>query len=215
MDQSGREDPKLREVKAVLHRLQGLPADPESADFRAEHMPPPLGFRIGVAGIVVAAVAAAMVLALAAFPDLRQRATSVSKGSPETARPAETAAPKTAQGGAADSTSVAKTGPVPDPAKTPAIKAALDGAKTFMDSGRVKAARQRLHAVASDGSPDVLWALARSYDPNVLAQISSADAPPDVAEAERWYRAWYAAAVKQGLVRDSVSLERIIGSMQR
>jgi hypothetical protein len=213
MDQSGREDPKLREVKAVLHRLQGLPAEPESADFRAGSGPPLRGFRIGIAGIVVAAVGAA-VATLAAFPNLRQLATSVSRGSPETAVP-RASDPKAAQVGGADSTSVAKTGPVPDAAKAPAIKAALEGAKTLMDGGRVKAARQRLRAVASDDAPDVLWALARSYDPNVLAQISASDAPPDVPEAERWYRAWYAAAVKQGLVRDSVSLERIIGSMQR
>lgn len=211
MDQTGREDPKLREVKAVLHRLQGLPAEPESADFRAADAEPPLrGSRIGIGGIVIAAVVA---LAVAyAFPSLRELTTSapqgvvVPKGAPETAGP-KAAGP--------DGGSVAKAGAATDAAKAPAIKAALEGAATLMNSGRVQAARRRLLAVAPDSSPDVLWALARSYDPNVLGQLPAADAPPDVAEATRWYRAWFAAAVRQGLVADSVSLERIIGSMQR
>jgi hypothetical protein len=55
--------------------------------------------------------------------------------------------------------------------------------------------------------------LARSYDSNVLAAIPAADAAPDIEQATRWYRTWYAAAVSQGLVPNSVSVERIIGSM--
>jgi hypothetical protein len=43
--------------------------------------------------------------------------------------------------------------------------------------------------------------------------IRGADAKPDVAEATRWYRTWFDIAVKQGLVADSVSLDRIIRSM--
>jgi hypothetical protein len=83
-----------------------------------------------------------------------------------------------------------------------------------MSTGRVQAARQRLLAMASDGSPEVAWALARSYDPNHLKGIQGADAGPDIAEATRWYRAWYAAAVKQRMITNSVSLEKIIGSMR-
>ena len=83
-----------------------------------------------------------------------------------------------------------------------------------MSTGRVQAARQRLLAMASDGSPHVAWALARSYDPTYLKGIQGADAGPDVAEATRWYHTWYAAAVKQRIVTDSVSLEKIIGSMR-
>jgi hypothetical protein len=86
-----------------------------------------------------------------------------------------------------------------------------------MAKGQVRAARERLLALTAGGSPnaDVAWALARSYDPNVLVEVPAADAAPDIEEATRWYRAWYAAAVRQGLVADSVSLERIIGSMRR
>jgi hypothetical protein len=81
-------------------------------------------------------------------------------------------------------------------------------------TGRVQAARKQLLSLAPENAADVAWALARSYDPNFLGTIPSADAAPNVEEATRWYRAWYAAAVKQGLVADSVSLERIIGSMR-
>jgi hypothetical protein len=82
-----------------------------------------------------------------------------------------------------------------------------------MTSGQVRAARTELLRVAQEGSADVAWALARSYDPNVLGAIAAVDASPDVAEATRWYRTWYDVAVKQGLVADSVSVERIIRSM--
>ena len=74
---------------------------------------------------------------------------------------------------------------------------------------RAKLLRHRFEDVA-----DVAWALARSYDPNFLATIPGADAEADIAAATRWYRAWHAAAVKQGLVTHGVSLERIIGSMR-
>ena len=96
----------------------------------------------------------------------------------------------------------------------PEAKAALEGARALMSKGRVRAAREQLLALANNGSPDAAWDLARSYDPNVLAALP-ADAAPDVKEATRWYRAWYAAAVRDGLVADSVSLERIVGSMRQ
>jgi hypothetical protein len=100
-----------------------------------------------------------------------------------------------------------------DPAP-PNLKAALEAARALMAKGKVRAAREQLLALANKGSPDAAWDLARSYDPNVLVGLP-ADASPDVKEATRWYRAWYAAAVRDGLVADSVSLERIIGSMRQ
>jgi len=83
-----------------------------------------------------------------------------------------------------------------------------------MSSGRVQAARSELFSIDPKGSVDVAWALARSYDPNFLSTLSAADAAPDIAEATRWYRTWYALAVKEGLVADTVSPERIIRSMR-
>ena len=78
----------------------------------------------------------------------------------------------------------------------------------------MQAARKQLLGSVSEGAADVAWMLARSYDPNFLAAIPAADADPDIEQATRWYRAWYAAAVSQGLVPNSVSVERIIGSMR-
>jgi hypothetical protein len=86
-------------------------------------------------------------------------------------------------------------------------------ASDLMASGQVQAARAALLRAMQDDSADVAFALALSYDPNYLATIPAADAGPDVAEAKRWYRTWYDIAVKQGLVSDSVPLERIIRSM--
>lgn len=212
MDQSGREDPKLSEVKAVLHRLQGLPAGPESADLAAE--PNPRRRRqIGLAGIVIVAAAAILAI-LIAFPNMRELATSAPKGAPETAAPKDASTGSGSTAGP-NTTSVAKAGSASQAAKQASIKAALESAAALMNGGRIQAARQQLLAVATDGSPDVALALARTYDPNVLAQIPAPDAPPDVAEATRWYRAWHAAAVKQGMSLDRMSLERLIGSMQR
>jgi hypothetical protein len=103
-----------------------------------------------------------------------------------------------------------------DRTKTPAPRPALQAALGLMGSGGVNAARQQLLAMVADGSPDVAWALARSYDPNFLGTIQGADASPDIEEAARWYRTWYAAAVREGQVAaDSVSLERIIGAMRQ
>jgi len=86
-------------------------------------------------------------------------------------------------------------------------------ASDLLASGQVQAARTALLGVAAADSADVAFALARSYDPRYLATLASADAAPDVAEAKRWYRVWYDIAVRQGLVSDSVPLERIIRSM--
>jgi len=90
----------------------------------------------------------------------------------------------------------------------------MDAVHDLLARGQVQAARRRLHGLASEGATDVAWMLARSYDPNFLAAIPDADAGPDVEQATRWYRTWYAAAVRQGLVPNSVSVERIIGSMR-
>jgi hypothetical protein len=226
MDQSGREDPKLSEVKAVLHRLQGLTAEPEPADLHAAGPAPRRARWIGIAGFAIVGMAAALAIVFA-FSKVRNPATSAPKGTPEapaleTAETTVAKAPreeveagKEAQTAAADSPSDTKAGAAPDAAKLATINAALEAAAGLMNSGRVQAARRRLLTVATDSSPDVALALARSYDPNVLAQIPAADASPDVAEAARWYRTWYAAAVKQGLSLDRMSLDRIIASMQR
>jgi hypothetical protein len=102
----------------------------------------------------------------------------------------------------------------PPASATQKSEAALQAASALIMSGHVQAARTELLRAAQEGSADVAWALARSYDPNFLNTMAATDASPDVAEATRWYRTWYEIAVKQGLVADSVSVDRIIRSMR-
>jgi hypothetical protein len=191
----GKKDPKLNEVKAVLQRLQGFPeqepvatTQPAAGGVRAPRMGMVLVGAISLAG--AAAMLGMVVLLNSHGAETKQGGEtkpSIPVGSAAPARPAQ-----------------------PD-----AVKATLDTARELMMTGQVQAARQQLLAPASRGSPDAAWDLARSYDPNVLVKIEKADAAADVAEATRWYRAWYSAAVKEGMVADSVSLERIIGSMKK
>jgi len=100
------------------------------------------------------------------------------------------------------------------PPGPPGSQAALRAASELLTSGQIQAARAELFRVAHEDSADVAWALARSYDPNFLGSMPTADAVPDIVEATRWYRSWYGIAVKQGLVTDGVSLDRIIRSMR-
>jgi hypothetical protein len=101
----------------------------------------------------------------------------------------------------------------PLPAARPS-RAGVDAAQDLLSRGQVQAARKQLLGLASADAADVAWMLARSYDPNFLVTLPSADGAADVEQATRWYRIWHAAAVKQGLVPNSVSVERIIGSMR-
>jgi hypothetical protein len=103
--------------------------------------------------------------------------------------------------------------PVKERASVRPSRVAIDTAQDLLSRGQVQAARKQLLGLASADAADVAWMLARSYDPNFLVTLPSADGSPDVDQATRWYRIWHAAAVKQGLVPNSVSVERIIGSM--
>lgn len=242
MNQSRREGRKLSEVKGVLHRLQGFPAErqPDSA------RPAELGFRrgylIGIASTMTVMVTAAVVLVFGfayVLTGFGPQATSTPKDGPNRQQasskapdasgvfPGPAVSPRERPGA---QTTVRPAVGVPDapgvfpgsavspeeerPGVQTTVSPAVEAAQAVMSTGRVLAARQQLLAMASEGSPDVAWALARSYDPNHLREIQGADAGPDVAEATRWYRMWHAAAVKQRLITDSVSLEKIIGSMR-
>ena len=197
MDQSGRVDRKLSEVRGVLHRLQGLPANPQSAGSRPAELGFRRGYLIGIASTMTVMMTAGVVLVFGyALPGFRPQAPSTPKDGPSR-QPASSKVPEA---------SAVFTGS--------AVSPAVEAAQALMSTGRVQDARQRLLAMASDGSPDVAWALARSYDPNHLKGIQGPDADPDIAEATAWYRTWHAAAVKQRMITDSFSLEKIIGSMR-
>jgi hypothetical protein len=162
--------------------------------------------------LIRTAVAAllAVVIGTAVFVGLNRQTAPVAEPPPDVA-------PQAAAEVAAGDTRVGPlyppTAPPPRAPQTQNSRAALEAASRFITSGHVQAARTELLQVAQEGSADVAWAIARSYDPNFLGTLSAADAGPDVAEATRWYRTWYDIAVKQGLVADSVSLDRIIRSM--
>lgn len=213
MGRLGKKDSRLSEVKAVLQRLQGIGTEDGFAGAPPRPGPrtPRRAAAVAAAMIVVTAAGSLGVVALfVGFNRPRDAASN--------AKPAGAAGAAGAPAAAPEAGLPAAAGPAPPrirAAKGPAVKTVLEGARGLMAKGQVRAARERLLTLADQGSPDAAWDLARSYDPNVLVALPGADAPANVKEAERWYRAWYAAAVREGLVADSVSLERIIGSMRR
>ncbi len=199
-------DPKLSEVRAVLQRLQTFSAAPDSVEPQRETgrtIDPDQSIATGRAPAAIALTIAG-VFALLGLVWL-------------TNSPAgRTAAPAAAT---PDVSLTAAIPPVEASVSPPALRpsrprAATEVAQDLLARGHVQAARKQLLGSVSEGAADVAWMLARSYDPNFLAAIPAADADPDIEQATRWYRAWYAAAVSQGLVPNSVSVERIIGSMR-
>jgi hypothetical protein len=214
-------NPRLGEVKAVLQRLQQIPDEPEPVGVEDGAQPGHASrHRLAIAAGVITAALALVLFGTYAFFNFHRLASATARppaslaikvptdaapGDTETPPPSSPASPPTA------------VQPAPPPSTDlpapPTPQAALQVASGLMNSGRVQAARSELLRVASEGSADVALALARSYDPNFLRTVP-ADAAPDIAEATRWYRTWYAIAVKQGLVADSVPLERIIRSMR-
>jgi len=234
MRHSQHDDPNLAEVKAVLERLHRISRGPHADDMQtAETQAPPrqlpqtaerleedsgLSPAIEIAApgdppnvakrrLLQAAGAITALLVVSAginrFVTFNRQTASVAQPPGEVVRPDSIAA---ATGG--------DTMRPVDPPETQRSRAALQAASALMTSGQVRAARGELLRVAQEGSADVAWALARSYDPNFLGAIAATDASPDVVEATRWYRTWYDIAVKQGLVADSVSVEPIIRSMR-
>ena len=198
MRRSKAEDRKLSQVKAVLQRLQQISAEPTAVGSQPAaggisdpvHLPTR---RMAIVAVLGGAALLCILVISYTFIGVKQLASPPFEPRPAPALPAMSATPRGA------------------PAKpAPALQVAVG----LMTAGRVQAAREELLRLAPEDSPDAAWALARSHDPNFLATIPEADAGPNVAEATRWYRTWYAVSVKQGLVADSVSLDRIVRSMR-
>jgi hypothetical protein len=233
-------DPKLGEVRAVLERLQTFAADPDSTQPPAEasngaalnghatsahkpdahepgarepgvHQPrkddsaihesvgkrrAPAAIGLGIAGTVVIVLGVVWLivspgnrgeLSAAATPDVTPAGRAISERDASVKQPVLAARPS---------------------------RAAIDAAQDLLSRGQVQAARKQLLQLSSADAADVAWMLARSYDPNFLVTLPSADGRADIEQAARWYRIWHDAAVKQGLVPNSVSVDRIIGSMR-
>lgn len=186
MGSSGKKDSKLSEVKAVLQRLQGFTEEGQPVATQSAS-------KRARAGRAETAIVGGLILAMAVAILGTALFVGFYRHEPATPDIVETT----------------------EPVNPDVVKSALEAARRLMAKGQVRAAREQLLALAWRGAPDAAWDLARSYDPNVLSALPTADAAPDIEEATRWYRAWYTAAVRQGMVADSVSLERIIGSMRR
>jgi len=210
MDRS-QTDPKLGEVRAVLQRLQTFSAEPGSPPPPSElpnevgshepGPPQPTARRLGPAAIgLTIAGTAAVVLGLVWL-------TVSSADHPPGAATTDAMSGYNA-------ISEASAGRTAALRPSSVSRADIDVAQDLLAKGQVQAARKQLLGLASGGAADVAWMLARSYDPNFLATLPRADAAPDIEQATRWYRTWHAAAVVQGLVPNSVSVERIIGSMR-
>jgi len=87
-------------------------------------------------------------------------------------------------------------------------------AQRLIDEGKIVAGRNLLLDGLAERRADAALVLARSYDPNSLRLIPNADAPPDIEEAERWYRRWHEIAASDGLALDAHRLDRIIKAMR-
>jgi hypothetical protein len=87
-------------------------------------------------------------------------------------------------------------------------------AQGLVDKGKITEARRVLNNDLASRNAEAALLLARSYDPNSLLHIANADAGPDPAEAERWYRRWSELAAGQGLELNPERLDRIIKAMR-
>jgi hypothetical protein len=87
-------------------------------------------------------------------------------------------------------------------------------AQGLVDKGKITEARRVLNNDLASRNAEAALLLARCYDPNSLLHIANADAGPDPAEAERWYRRWSELAAAQGLELNPERLDRIIKAMR-
>jgi hypothetical protein len=218
------DDPKLTEVKAVLDRLQRIPREPNANVAQAAEVGPalpalppqpaelapagngrsrwPAGMAFFVRRANAPPLATAVIVALVAGFAGTAIFVGTDRQHDAGAKPPPDAAPQAA---------IPESAALYEAQKS--ATEALQSASELIASGQVQAARTVLLRAGPDQSADVAWALARSHDPNFLATLQSSDASADIGEATRWYRTWYGLAVKQGMVADSISLERIIRSM--
>jgi hypothetical protein len=90
---------------------------------------------------------------------------------------------------------------------------AIASAKQLMDAGKVVAARGLLQQPTLASSQDAAWLLARSYDPNYLANIKSPDASGDKEKAAEWYRKWRDIGAQRGVQIDDVHLKRLVETL--
>jgi hypothetical protein len=210
------EQAKLEEVKAILNQLQRIRPDladdaaagttpfplktfAQSSEAPGETPSSPKRFAAGGMTKIGLALGLLITLAGGAFLIFGHNNENHQVEVSQTQAPDHTAALPTGQSGA------------DTPSQT---LSKLYQAQQLMAGGDIVAARKMLEPEAEGGSPDAALTLARSYDPNFLRSIDNANSSADARQAEFWYRRWHDIAVKEGLVSDSLRLERLIRSIQ-
>jgi hypothetical protein len=213
-DERGR---KLSEVRAVLEKLQRIGTEPEgegAEDIRGQKAGQ--GRKLGSGWILAAGVGAIALLGAGGLALKRLTAPSPQKVVVAVKPPA----PAVNHEPAAVNLAPAKVEPMPavqplSPSPAPSGEdKLLTDAERLIDSGRIAEARGLLTPDFASNSPEAALMLARSYDPNILRHLASANAEPDVDEAERWYRVWYSGASAKGLQMEPERLDRIIRAMR-
>jgi hypothetical protein len=132
---------------------------------------------------------------------------------PEATRPEVPAASVKASPGSAPPGARAPLAPSVPPAD--ARDVALAEARSLFESNNIEAAREKLRGFAPEKNADIAWALARTYDPRHIRSVGGQAEAADLAEAEKWYRRWYALGVEAGLVSQNFRIERLIEAMRR
>ncbi|MBI1385688.1 MAG: hypothetical protein GC150_12335 [Rhizobiales bacterium] len=96
------------------------------------------------------------------------------------------------------------------------LPVALGEANAMVARGDILSARELLAATARViASAEVALAMARTYDPSLLARVPGGTALADVAEAESWYRKWQGLAIDEGSLSESANVDAIIRAMRR
>ena len=89
----------------------------------------------------------------------------------------------------------------------------LAAGHTLLAAGNVAEAREAFTASFDAGQHEAALALARSFDPRVIARLDVANAEPDLDEARKWYEEWHRGAVAQGTISADITLERVLRSL--
>jgi hypothetical protein len=226
------ENRKLKDVKAALQSLQRIDLN-SSAPIELRHEQPEAkkspvqGRRLGAFALALIAVGTVIVLASDLFfkywpPTVPGGKTAdtdnkisappggdAGQGNSASGLPVKTAQPAKPQS-AVESRTAPPVSAVPDPRIIPV----LENARQLMDAGHIAAARKMLLQPALAASEDAAWLIARSFDPNYLATVQSADATADKGQAEEWYRRWRDFGAQNGVAMDDARFKRLIDAMR-
>ena len=89
--------------------------------------------------------------------------------------------------------------------------AAKKKARMMFLTGKVVDARRRFIAALSGSSPEATWALAQSFDPHYLSQLTSNDSTPDAERALLLYQS----AIERGARGAQVDLDRLKATLKQ